>query len=278
MTLIVASAQHGTQFVVADRRVTRQSSGILVDDWTYKILQYWNAQQGYQFLVAYTGLAELSGRSTLDWFMQSLPEVFDSTTEIAHAIAAFPDECEKELAHIRTLPPKNKGLTIVLCGRYNRYGPDMRTPEYIPFVAVISNCIDQFGRQTSQVSHKLRAHSARLVRPKAHITLCRGDLVSASKHTREFSQACRLIRRPVSYKAKVLIAADYIRRVADTSKTVGKNLLGAALLEPWHSEAFDFPENTAVVTKTMPHLIFANGTQFTDFKVEPISGEEAEHT
>jgi len=261
--------------MVADRRICIPSTGQVIDDWAYKILQYWNRQQGYEFLVGYTGLAQLRRQTTSEWLAQSLPKVFNESTHIDRAIDAFPAECARELACITSLSLSEKALTILLCGRYNRFGPDLRNPDYIPFAAVISNCTDERGRQTSHVTPAVRAYSKRLLRPKQPpITLRYGDMRAALPHADDFKQAYRLMRKQLSHKAKVDIAVRHIRRVAESTNTVGKNVLGAALLEPGTSEGFDFPEDTDVATKTMPDVICADGTQFTDFKVIPIGADE----
>ena len=275
MTLVFASAQQDVQFVVADRRISILPTGETVDDWAHKILQYWNRQQAYEFLVGYTGAARLGRQTTLEWLTESLPTVFDQSTDIQHAIDAFPAACERQLAPITWLSLTQKALTILLCGRYNRFGPDLRNPDYIPFAAVISNCADERGRQTSQVTHAFRAYSKRLLRPtQPPITLRYGDMRAALPHADDFKQAYRLMRKPLSHKAKVEIAVRHIRRVAEGSNTVGKNVLGAALLGPGTSEAFDFPEDTDVAIKSMPDVISPDGPLFTDFKVIPIATDE----
>ena len=276
MTLIMCSAQRDFQFMVADRRITIPATGALVDDWAYKILQYKNRRQGYEFLIGYTGLARLGAKSTMEWLTESLPTVFDQGADIYCAINAFPDECQRQLARISSLQPAEKALTLVLCGRYNRFGPDPRAPEYTPFAAVISNCTGQHARQTGYVTPEFRAYSKRLLRPKQPPILLRyGDLRTARQFAREFKQAFRLMRKPLSYKAKVDIAIAHIREIADTTNTVGANVLGAALLQPGVSEAFDFPEDADIMTKTMPDVIYADGTQFTGFKVTPIDPDAA---
>ena len=160
MTLIVASAQHDIQFIVADRRIS--IGGVLVDDEAYKILQYWNSEQAYQFLIAYTGLAEFSSWNTLQWIMETLPKVFDTSKEINNAINVFCNKCEQSINRIVGLPPKNKALALILCGRYNKNGSDTSNPEYIPFLTIISNCINEHGSQIGSVSSKFISFSSRL--------------------------------------------------------------------------------------------------------------------
>ena len=178
--------------------------------------------------------------------------------------------CTRRFSAIKTLPLKYQGVTIVFCGSYNKFGPHTSVTERVPFTTIISNCIDKIGRQINSVSRAFSAFSARLFKPKSRITLCRGDLATASLYSKEFLYLRRLFRRNHSYKTKIKIAVDYIRTVASRSHTVGLDILGLALLENGSAEGFDYHVDEDTLVNTMPHFVSADGLRVTNFKVEPV--------
>lgn len=269
MTLFIASAKGDAQLIVADRRITDSRTGKVYDDSAYKIFLYENRRQGYRFGVAFTGLSHLDNVSTLDWLMATLPKVMNQDNDIGIAITAFTSECTNRFKAITTLPIRYKGITIVFCGRYNKFGPHVSLTEQVPFLTIISNCVDKIGRQINSVSNDFAAFSSRLLKPKSHITLCRGDLSSASRYPKEFMQVRRLFRRDLSHKTKIRIAIDYIRTVASRSHTVGLDVLGLALLKNGNAEGFDYHVDENNIVRTMPHFVSADGTILTNFKVTP---------
>lgn len=269
MTLIIASATHKTQLLVADRQVTR-ADGRILNDTAYKIIQYVNHGQDYQCAVAYTGLAQVPGQGTLDWLMDILPTAMDSSTDLYFAIDNLRTTCTKELIpRMQSIPRRYRGITIVLCGRYNRFGAVGGQRQYIPFVAVISNCADKAGRQVDEVSDEFAAYSTRLLRRSSSISLCRGDLRAAARFVPELRYTFRYLRRDIPHTAKAKIATDFIRRVAQESNWTGGSILGLALTDPGIAEGFDFSVQTGSVAKTLPHLITDGGSRLTDFRVSP---------
>lgn len=270
MTLIIASATHKAQLLVADRQVTG-ADGRILDDSAYKIIQYVNHGQDYQCTVAYTGLAQVPGQTTLDWLMHILPTAMDSSTDVYFAIDNLRTTCANELTpRIQSIPRRYRGITIVLCGRYNRFGAIGGRREYVPFVAVISNCADRAGRQVDEVSDEFSAYSARLLRPSSSMSLCRGDLRAATRFLTELRDTFRYLRRDIPHAAKAKIAADFIRRVAQESNWTGESILGLALTDPGMAEGFDFSAQTGNVTKTLPHLLTDGGSRLIDFRVSPL--------
>lgn len=270
MTLIIASATHETQLIVADRQVTRED-GLIVDDSAYKIIYYVNHGQDYQCAVAYTGLAQVSQQTTLDWLMDVLPTAMDSSTDLYFAIGNLTRACNNEFTPgAQSIPRRLRGLTIVLCGRYNRFGAVGGHRQYVPFVAVISNCADRAGRQTGEASDEFSAYSARLIRRSSKISLCRGDLRAATRFLTELRDTFRYLRRDIPHAAKAKIAADFIRRVAQESNWTGETILGLALTDPGMAEGFDFSAETGRATKALPPLLTDRGGRLTDFCVSPL--------
>jgi len=271
MTLLIASARHDAQFIVGDRRITDLQTGKVIDDSTYKIFLYVNLRQRYRFGVAFTGLAHLGNASTIDWLMRILPKAMDSQSEISRAIPAFISECTNRFQAITTLQRQHKGLTVIFCGSYNKFGSNRSVTENIPFTTIISNCVDRNFKQINSVSSDFTGRSHRLFKPEARYTTCRGDLQSATPYLKEFKRMSRLFRKQkqLSHQTRIKIAADYIRAVASHSDTVGMDILGLAILKDGNSEGFDYHVDESNLVQTMPHCVSAGGQILTNFKVTP---------
>lgn len=270
MTLLIASATTDIQLVVADRRITNSATGKIISGVFYKIIYYHNPGQNYQFGVAFTGLAEVQNVSTADWLMKALPKAMDLYTDPKFAITRLALECTTVFAKLSGIPSQYRGLTLVLCGWYNEYGA-LPYFKRVPFLAIVSNCIDEGGRQTNNVSLEFKAFSTRLLKPKSRITVCRGNLRAASRYKGHFRQLVRYLRRNISHQAKVRLAAEYIRLVANPSGTIGPDILGLALLNNGMAEGFDYHIDKNDLVKTMPHFVSATGATATNFMGAPIT-------
>lgn len=264
MTLFITHARRDVQIVVADRKVTGKHGS----ESAYKIFLYVNMKQRYRFAATYTGLSKYEKHSTVDWLMDSLPNHLGLDVDIGNGISSFTEYCTEYFNNIRGINTKQKALTIVLCGSYTRLDKKLLQLIETPFTTVISNHVDKTGRQINKVLNHFSAYSARLFKPDANITLCRGDLETADRHySKEFRSVCRLLRKNISYRAKIQILTEYVRTVASQSKTVGKDVLGIALPRGENIVVgFDFHEDNKNLTYTMPHFVSADGSKMVNFK------------
>jgi hypothetical protein len=276
MTLIIASAAPEAQIMVADRLISDIRSGkeYEKEDWKepYKLFQYVNPQQDYVFSVGFTGLAQLGRIKTVDWLMETLPKTMGTETEIGMGASAFAGECARVFAGLRDIPESYKATTFVFCGRFNTFGMFKGQPEDpCPFVAVITNCADASARQVNTVSSTFsvfkwsRPHSNPRTRPTT--TICRGDLCAANIYAKEFRRLVRLLKRDIPYQAKVKLSVDYIRLVSRSSNSINNEILSLSLLRSGHSEGGEWPVDVGKLTRTMPHLVMANGNRITNFAV-----------
>ena len=269
MTLIVASATHKEQIIVADRLITDAYSGKVYDDEHYKIIVFHNPYQNYKFAAAFTGLAALDYEPTVDWLMNTLPKVMTPQVNAGDGITAFNNACTERFSKLRKIPEKFRGTTFLFCGTY--YGQIENKPinSIIPFVSITSNSVDNIGRQINSVSKEFRSFSARLFKKKSSIRLCRGDLITAGRHTPELRGLFRILRKQVTHKAKVQAATQYIRKVSQASTSVGGDILGIAFTSSgW--EGFDYHIDDKRHHVTMPHYVSADGSRMTNFKAGPI--------
>lgn len=269
MTLIIASATHEEQIVVADRLITDAYTGKMYDDEHYKIVVFHNAYQNYKFAAAFTGLAVLDHEPTVDWLMNTLPKVMPPHVNAGDGITAFNNACTERFSKLRKIPEKFRGTTFLFCGTYHGQVESKPINADIPFVSITSNSVDKIGRQIDTVSNEFHSFSARLFREKSSIRLCRGDLVNAGRHTAELRGLFRILRKKVTHKAKVQAATQYIRKVSQTSSCVGGDILGIAFrLSRW--EGFDYHADDERHHVTMPHYVSADGSRMTNFKAGPI--------
>lgn len=269
MTLIIAHSSHDAQILVADRRITNAYTGQTINDRSYKLLQYRNSAQDYVFGVAYTGLAKLGRESTTDWLMDVLPRAMPQQKEIGLAFSSFAGECSKKFSVIRGIAPSLKATTFVFCGRFNVFSPENEPP--CPFVAVVSNCVDNHGRQVAAVASdfKILKWARPYFNPSKHptTTLCRGDLLSASKHGTTFKKVIRQMRTDISPESKVRLAVQYVKLVAESSITVGLDVLSLCLYANGESSGGEYPKWKHQITRTMPHLVMADGARMANFQV-----------
>ncbi len=269
MTLIIASATHEEQIIVADRLITDAYSGKIYDKEHYKIVVFHNPYQNYQFAAAFTGLAELNNESTVNWLMDTLPKVMTPDVNAGDGITAFTHACTERFRKIRKIPTRFRGATFVFCGAYYGQVGNKGINSNVPFVSITSNSVDKTGRQVNSVSNEFRSFSARLLKEKSNISLCRGDLVNAGRHNTELRALFRILRKKVSHKAKLELVTQYIRKVSKTSGSVGKDILGIAFTETgW--EGFDYHIDEDKLHVTMPHYISADGSRMTNFKAGPV--------
>lgn len=267
MTLIIASANWNEQFIVADRRISK--GGQLADDKAYKILYFLNPNQGYRFLIAYTGIAEWGSWKCIDWLTDILPIAFSSNNDLYQGIGGLVEVVQQKISSFTTLNKKYKRLTFVLCG-YQHFG-DVYTGATInaPFIASVSNCMDEDRNSTLQVSDEFRGLVNCFIDKSDYGICCAGDLDAASTHRQDFIQLKRYIRRPIPTSAKIELSKDFIRLVADSSgkKTVGKNILAEAILENGNAQGFDFPEDPTMQTRTLPTMILSNGSKIENIQI-----------
>ena len=168
-------------------------------------------------------------------------------------------------------------MTFIFCGWQNVVYKRSGIEKKIPFTCIVSNCIDDCGNQTNQISNKFRVWIATVTKPKEYIFLCRGDLRAFSDYYHEFIETSRYVRKPIPLETKVKIVRDFIKSVADITetatkeKTIGKNILGGALLptDNDRNEMFDFPEDPSVEFRTSPDVVWANGNSITGFLFTP---------
>lgn len=277
MTLLIASAANESQIVLADRRLVDAASHTLIDDAEYKILNYQNVGQNYQCGVAYTGLARYGSFSTIDWLMDALPRGLDSSTDLSFAIDNLRKLCDSEyLLSVENAPHESKALTIVMCGRYDKYAGNADIAENVPFLVVISNCHDAHARQSVAVETNFRAFSARVLKRGRSISVCRGNTVAAGEKKSKLHQLFRYLRRDVPYDAKARLAAQYIQEVSPQSDgTVGTDVLGIAFHHGSIARGYDFSLNSDPMrNKTMPHFISDSGSRVTNFSVRPLREDE----
>lgn len=269
MTLIIASATHQEQILVADRLITDANSGNVYDERHYKIVVFRNRRQNYEFAAAFTGLAALDNESTVDWLMDILPKVMTPSVNAGDGITAFNRACTVRYSKIGQIPFKWRGTTFIFCGWYYGQLENKSINAKIPFVSITSNAIDKIGRQINSVSREFSSFSTRLFKNKSGIRLCRGDLISAGRHTSELRNLFRILRRDVSHKAKVQFATQYIRQVSLSSKSVGSDILGVAFTESG-CECFDYHIDDNNCYVTMPHFVSADGARMTNFRGGPV--------
>lgn len=274
MTLIIAYAGHDGQFLVADRRISDHISGRVFDDQSYKILNYVNIPQHYQFSVAYTGLAEWNNFRTIDWLIANLPRHLKNDTDVGKGINSFALGCTNQFKQMHSLALQHKALTLILCGRYNLYGSHPTARKHIPFLCMISNCMERDGRQSNVVSPEFTILENHIRQPSDYMIVCRGDLASASRHSKTFILTRRIMRwTKVSIQFKVRLAMRYIRKVASNSITVGEDVLAIAYPKKGFAEGFEFPKNEKKATRTMPHMVSSGGAVLTNFLVGPVKKE-----
>lgn len=271
MTLIIGSATQDCQFILADRRIIDMRTGNIYDDESYKIVIYQNPYQNYAFAIGYTGLAVIGSENTVDWLMNFLPKVFDKSTFIYDAITNFNNATETLFRSITSLEPKYKAITFVLTGIYNPNKYNLSIQEFIPFLAIISNSIDERGKQIQEVSGEFSPFSTRILKPKNSITVCRGNLNAAQRHIKELRQMFRYIRRSVPCKSRVKLGVNFIKCVASDTDTIGKDVIGVAIISIDDYLGFDFPGDEYNEIRTMPPLVSASGTAMKNFKVSPIN-------
>jgi len=268
MTLILAAATSEHQIIVADRRQVRiagRRSGEIVDS-EYKIVRYVNFAQGYQCGIAFTGLAQADSFLTLDWLMGVLPKTLRSGLDIWCGVDELARVCTRELARVMgRVRPEHRKLTLVVCGGH---GARADVNNLIPFLALISNHADQHGCQTDRVTPEFKAITRSVLRPRACEHVCRGDLVSAGRHKGVLRSVFRRMRSDDSPGSKVRVAANFIRRVALDSTSVGQHVLGLAIKRTESPEAFDISPATGKRTVTMPHTIMDNGVCVTNIELE----------
>lgn len=271
MTLIIASATNDAQLLMADRVLTDASSNRMVDDAAYKLINYFNTGQNYRCGVAYTGLSQAGSFSTLEWLLDLMPRTLDSKTDIYSAIDHIRQACDDEyLVQLRGLPIDKLSLTIILCGRYDKYGGS-GVAEFVPFLSVITNNHDDWARQSRKVAPNFRAFSSRVLRKSNSISICRGDLFAAAKLKPEIRMLFRYLRRPINYRAKARLIASFIQQVSSKSNTVGDHVLGIAIQQSGQTEAFDFAKDEQPDRpKTMPHVLSDSGAVAMNFTVTPL--------
>jgi hypothetical protein len=153
----------------------------------------------------------------------------------------------------------------MFCGRYNKFGQDVAYSQYIPFTTLISNSMDEKGRQVNSISTEFKGHSRRVFRPSGWSVLCRGDLISAQHYSKDFTRLSRLLRKRIPHLIKMKLTTNYIKVVSGKSNTVGKMCLGIALIQPGFAEGFDSSFEDTELFATMPHLVFQDGIKMTNF-------------
>lgn len=269
MTLIIAHSSPEAQILVADRLITNAYTSQVLNDKSYKLFQYRNTAQDYVFGAAYTGLAKVGGESTIDWLMDLLPRAMPPEKEIGLAFNSFAGECSTKFSAIQGIAPYLKATTFVFCGRFNVFSPENEPP--CPFVAIVSNCVDKHGRQVAAVASDFkilkwaRPHFDPTKRPTT--TLCRGDLVSASVYGATFKKVKKQMHAHISPESKVRLAVQYIKLVAESSNTVGPDVLSLCLYANGESSGGECPKWKHQTTRTMPHLVMASGASATNFQV-----------
>lgn len=268
MTIIIAHASEQHQFTVADRLLTDPDTGGVVEDESYKLFLYENHAQNYLFAVAFAGLARLNHEETTNWLMGALPAVMDLDTDLGSAISSFTSLCTQKFQSIRRVPLHRKATIFSFCGKFNLYGSDRAHIKYIPFLAIVSNCIGDKGEQISEVAPAFRTFSARLLKRSSHLTICRGDLPTASRKPKERVELYRLLRRHIPHSSKVWAAANFIKLLSKDSNKIGESVLGLAVLNSGlRAAGYDFSTPTNSLMKTIPHMVTADGNKMTNITI-----------
>jgi hypothetical protein len=111
MTLVISGANASLAFLMADRRLTRPDGR--PDDEANKVtVAYFPSGS---FLVGITGLAEVMGLPTAEWFANALVEIGWSTRAPAFALEAIAERLSSDLGRMR-VSAKWKRLSIVGIG------------------------------------------------------------------------------------------------------------------------------------------------------------------
>lgn len=261
MTLILSHMSQTEQLLVADRKLTDARNGRLVADNAFKIFLFCNPDRGYQFAVAFTGLATLGDCKTIDWLRQALPLHLSDQVELATGLARFKEACSRKFASLRLAERDWKRTIFVLTGRYL----DARTGEYEPVTLVVGNVIDGNGDPAADVredfGHYFLTRQSTTPPERFWSTEAFGDTSALTGHDRGFFRTARYLRRPIPASAKLELAARFIRSVGRVGSSVGKDVQGLILPRNEMARAAEWAEVKGG-RQEMPPYVHASGVAF----------------
>jgi hypothetical protein len=123
MTMIIAVANEKHSILVADRRITDQHTGSLIDDNFNKLCVFFC--EDAKMAVAFTGLATFEEFNTSEWIATALSDVTLKFDSVADNIFQFKELLEQKFQELKIL---NKRLLVIFSGFVyweNRIEPKM---------------------------------------------------------------------------------------------------------------------------------------------------------
>jgi hypothetical protein len=230
VTLILSLANPDFALQIADRRITAQASGAIIEDYRPKMVLF-----GNQVVFSYTGMATLDGMNTDEWLGHT---IFTSPNRDALSVFNHISKQAKEATVRETLRGgreiKHRRLAFVGVG-FVRYLSDNRMR---PIVVRISN----FHTDTGTTTYPLPSYSVHLQtlnRRRRTVLMATPAQVSDESLRAHFRMIQKYSKKNKALRLAVALLCNLIRQVADRNKSVGKNLLVGFI--PRKSAESDYP-------------------------------------
>jgi len=270
MTLILAHFTVREQLLVADRKLTDGATGRLINNDAYKLIQFESPSDGYQFAVAFTGLARAGGFETMGWLMDALPKAFPVGGDFNDGLDRFKADCADTFGRIKS---ENKRIAVIFNGRYH----DGRTTAWEPMTLIVSNALEEDGSWSARVNdhfdHRGITRDLKVDPARVHDTRCFGDLRALSFHQKTLARTKRYLRAEISPLAKLELAARFIRTVGRAGSSVGKDVLGIVFPAGGQARAGEWPEHKGR-RETLPHYVHASGVRISEISLPPSLGKQ----